>query len=68
MYFIVHRYDDIALIHLSTPAQLNDRVNTLCMPDAQETFGSYSLCYTAGWGYTYRHRMEFGTILNDKCL
>ena len=54
-------HDDIALVRLSTPAQLNDNVQTLCLPDDDATISIHSHCYTTGWGLTYRYRDTQGT-------
>ena len=42
------------MVRLASPAQLNDRVNTLCLPDDDVTVSAHSHCYTTGWGLTYR--------------
>ncbi|XP_074647650.1 plasminogen-like [Tubulanus polymorphus] len=42
---------DIALIKLSRPAQLNDRVSLICLPTAPPKPGK--MCYVTGWGLTH---------------
>lgn len=43
--------DDIALLRLSQPVYLNDKVGTVCLsPYMRET---YDNCYVTGWGKTH---------------
>ncbi|XP_074644299.1 elastase-1-like [Tubulanus polymorphus] len=42
---------DIALVKLSRPAVLNDRVSTICLPSQHARPGQY--CYVTGWGLTH---------------
>ncbi|XP_063173712.1 proproteinase E-like [Candoia aspera] len=45
--------DDIALIKLSRPAVLNDKVKLGCLPPAGEVLPNYHPCYISGWGSLY---------------
>ncbi|KAM6435178.1 proproteinase E-like [Liasis olivaceus] len=45
--------NDIALIRLSRPAVLNDRVQLGCLPPRGELLPNYHLCYISGWGSLY---------------
>lgn len=44
--------NDIALIKLSSPATLNDRVSPVCLAASSEVFNGGERCVTTGWGYT----------------
>jgi len=44
-------YNDVALIKLSRPAQLNKRVNLVCLPEPGED-EQENECFISGWGYT----------------
>lgn len=44
-------YNDVALIKLSRPAQLNEYVNLVCLPDKGEDDQGKN-CHVSGWGYT----------------
>ena len=41
--------NDIALVKVDTPFQLNTYVSSVCLPTTQPTVGDY--CYITGWGY-----------------
>uniref|UniRef100_A0A670ZQB1 Peptidase S1 domain-containing protein n=1 Tax=Pseudonaja textilis TaxID=8673 RepID=A0A670ZQB1_PSETE len=45
--------DDIALIKLSRPAVLNDKVQPACLPPRGEVLPNYAPCYITGWGTLY---------------
>ncbi|XP_062888941.1 proproteinase E-like [Mobula hypostoma] len=45
--------NDIALIKLTTPAVLNDKVKTACIPPAGYIFENNHPCYVTGWGRLY---------------
>ncbi|XP_070812102.1 proproteinase E-like [Pituophis catenifer annectens] len=45
--------DDIALIKLSRPAILNDKVQLACLPPRGEVLPNYHPCYITGWGRLY---------------
>uniref|UniRef100_A0A8C2Y719 chymotrypsin n=1 Tax=Coturnix japonica TaxID=93934 RepID=A0A8C2Y719_COTJA len=42
--------NDITLIKLATPAQLNARVAPVCLPQATDDFPGGMTCVTTGWG------------------
>jgi hypothetical protein len=42
--------NDIALVKLKSPVQLNDRIDTACLPQTQVTTGT--VCYVTGYEYT----------------
>ncbi|CAI9598469.1 unnamed protein product, partial [Staurois parvus] len=44
--------NDIALIKLSSPATLNDRVSAVCLAASSDVFSGGERCVTSGWGYT----------------
>ncbi|XP_032225526.1 chymotrypsinogen B isoform X2 [Nematostella vectensis] len=49
--FSMWRYrDDIALLQLERPAQLNDRVNVACLPSPGDVPPVGSKCWLTGWG------------------
>lgn len=43
-------HNDIALIILRDPVELNENVNTVCLPDFDEVVSSDRTCFAAGWG------------------
>ncbi|XP_026550078.1 proproteinase E-like, partial [Notechis scutatus] len=45
--------DDIALIKLSRPAVLNDKVQLACLPPRGEVLPNHHPCYVSGWGTLY---------------
>jgi hypothetical protein len=46
---MITRFDnDIALVKLKSPVQLNDRIDTACLPQTQVTTGT--VCYVTGFG------------------
>jgi secreted trypsin-like serine protease len=55
-YYIHPKYDerttdnDLALIKLDKPANLNKRVNTICLPEVDDEFQTGTLCTISGWG------------------
>lgn len=44
--------NDIALVKLHKPAELNNYVNTICLPDqdSDALYESGNICHVAGWG------------------
>ncbi|GCB66846.1 hypothetical protein scyTo_0015048 [Scyliorhinus torazame] len=46
--------NDIALIKLSKPATLNDKVKPACIPPSGDIFANDYPCYVTGWGRLYR--------------
>lgn len=47
-----HLKNDIALLQLSTPAALSDKVNTVCLPAQDSRIPAGHQCYITGWGLT----------------
>ncbi|XP_070687726.1 proproteinase E-like [Pempheris klunzingeri] len=45
--------NDIALIKLSSPAELNDKVQPSCVPESEEIPSHHFPCYITGWGRIY---------------
>ncbi|KAF4071076.1 hypothetical protein AMELA_G00280820 [Ameiurus melas] len=43
---------DIALLKLETPAIINDKVSTVCLPEKDYIVPSGTECYVTGWGET----------------
>ena len=52
------RFNDVALLHLIEPVEMNDRHRPVCLDDdeaaAEVVTSPSTLCYTSGWGYTNR--------------
>ncbi|PWA25523.1 hypothetical protein CCH79_00021002, partial [Gambusia affinis] len=44
--------NDITLIKLSSPAQLNMRVSPVCLAESSDNFPGGMMCVTSGWGLT----------------
>ncbi|XP_035671023.1 transmembrane protease serine 12-like [Branchiostoma floridae] len=44
--------NDIALVRLSRPANMDDWVSPICLPEEGEKVEEDTLCTTSGWGYT----------------
>jgi len=44
--------NDVALIELQKPAQMNDRVKTICLPHKSRPVNAGKECWVAGWGHT----------------
>ncbi|XP_035254094.1 serine protease 33 [Anguilla anguilla] len=42
---------DFALVQLASPVDWTDRIQPICLPDADVLFPSGTLCYVSGWGY-----------------
>ncbi|XP_032881599.1 plasminogen isoform X1 [Amblyraja radiata] len=49
---VLHRISDIALLKLTRPARLNDKVSLVCLPDKGFILPSGVECYVTGWGET----------------
>ncbi|XP_062552011.1 phenoloxidase-activating factor 2-like [Armigeres subalbatus] len=48
-YFKAGLYNDIALLVLDTPIELNDGIQTICLPPPNARF-DYQRCHVSGWG------------------
>nr|XP_034838303.1 phenoloxidase-activating factor 2-like isoform X1 [Maniola hyperantus] len=44
--------NDMALLHLQTPFELDQHINMLCLPEQDEDFDNYRGCVANGWGKT----------------
>ena len=44
--------NDIALIELSEPLRFSDRIQPICLPDAQACLPEGTKCAATGWGVT----------------
>ncbi|XP_020616819.1 elastase-1-like isoform X2 [Orbicella faveolata] len=47
-----HLRNDIAVLTLSNPVALSDRVNTVCLPQGRQQVLTGTKCYITGWGRT----------------
>ncbi|XP_074633753.1 zinc metalloproteinase nas-15-like [Acropora palmata] len=55
--------NDIALLKLSRPARINDRVSPACLPEANYIVPPGTTCYITGWGKT--HNQNSPSILQQ---
>ncbi|XP_010716220.1 chymotrypsinogen A-like, partial [Meleagris gallopavo] len=60
--------NDIALIKLATPAQLNARVAPVCLPQATDDFPGGLTCVTTGWGLLNANDANTPAILQQAAL
>ncbi|XP_042742046.1 chymotrypsinogen A-like [Lagopus leucura] len=60
--------NDIALIKLATPAQLNARVSPVCLPEATDDFPGGLSCVTTGWGVLNSNDADTPAILQQAAL
>lgn len=44
--------NDVAVIKLASPAQLNTRVSPVCLAETSDNFAGGMKCVTSGWGLT----------------
>ncbi|XP_051868163.1 plasminogen [Pristis pectinata] len=49
---VANRRSDIALLKLNRPANLNDKVGLVCLPNKGFILSSGAECYVTGWGET----------------
>ncbi|XP_039762202.1 phenoloxidase-activating factor 2-like isoform X2 [Pararge aegeria] len=42
--------NDLALLHLQSPFELDQHISTLCLPEQDEEFDNYRGCIANGWG------------------
>lgn len=57
--------NDILLIKLATPAQMNMRVSPVCVAETGDNFAGGMKCVTSGWGLT-RHNGEADRVQPTK--
>ncbi|XP_030645947.1 chymotrypsin A-like isoform X1 [Chanos chanos] len=60
--------NDVALIKLASPAQLNTRVSPVCLAGTYDNFPAGLKCVTSGWGRTKYYVPEGATILQQTAL
>uniref|UniRef100_A0A8C2SXD9 chymotrypsin n=1 Tax=Coturnix japonica TaxID=93934 RepID=A0A8C2SXD9_COTJA len=60
--------NDITLIKLATPAQLNARVAPVCLPQATDDFPGGMTCVTTGWGLLNSKDENTPAILQQAAL
>ncbi|XP_030645965.1 chymotrypsin A-like isoform X2 [Chanos chanos] len=60
--------NDVALIKLASPAQLNTRVSPVCLAGTYDNFPAGLKCVTSGWGRTKHNVPEGATILQQTVL
>uniref|UniRef100_A0A8C9FKK4 chymotrypsin n=1 Tax=Pavo cristatus TaxID=9049 RepID=A0A8C9FKK4_PAVCR len=60
--------NDITLIKLATPAQLNARVAPVCLPQATDDFPGGLTCVTTGWGLLNPNGSNTPAILQQAAL
>nr|XP_056718318.1 chymotrypsinogen A-like [Euleptes europaea] len=60
--------NDIALIKLATPAEIDARVSPVCLTDATDHFQSGDLCATSGWGKTRYNAFNTPSKLQQTAL
>ena len=54
--------NDIALIKLSTPAKMTEKVSPVCLAESSDVFDAGMTCVTSGWGlqrYNGKENTEF---------
>ncbi|XP_038162499.1 chymotrypsin A-like [Cyprinodon tularosa] len=60
--------NDITLIKLSSPAQINLRVSPVCMAETSDNFPGGMTCVTTGWGLTYYNNNDTPPLLQQAAL
>ncbi|KAM3626091.1 uncharacterized protein V6R79_022369 [Siganus canaliculatus] len=60
--------NDITLIKLSSPASLNSRVSTVCLPSSSDSFSTGQICATSGWGRTRYNASTTPDLLQQASL
>jgi len=65
---------DIALVKLASPAKLNDRVRTVCLPSTASQLSVGKMCAVTGWGDTkgtgkarYLNQVSVPVIADTQC-
>uniref|UniRef100_A0AAG5DIW8 Peptidase S1 domain-containing protein n=2 Tax=Anopheles atroparvus TaxID=41427 RepID=A0AAG5DIW8_ANOAO len=69
-------HNDVALLFLDSPLQLNDGIQTVCLPPQDMVF-DHATCFASGWGKdvfgkagTYQvilKKIDLPVVPNDKC-
>ncbi|KAK7944311.1 hypothetical protein WMY93_000039 [Mugilogobius chulae] len=60
--------NDILLIKLATPAQLNARVSPVCVAETSDNFPGGMRCVTTGWGLTRYNAPDTPALLQQAAL
>uniref|UniRef100_A0A3B5R5U0 chymotrypsin n=1 Tax=Xiphophorus maculatus TaxID=8083 RepID=A0A3B5R5U0_XIPMA len=60
--------NDITLIKLSSPAQLNMRVSPVCLAESSDNFPGGMMCVTSGWGLTRYNAPSTPALLQQAAL
>uniref|UniRef100_A0A8C7ZCT1 chymotrypsin n=1 Tax=Oryzias sinensis TaxID=183150 RepID=A0A8C7ZCT1_9TELE len=60
--------NDILLIKLATPAQLNTRVSPVCVAETTDNFDGGMMCMTSGWGLTHHANANTPALLQQAAL
>nr|AHZ33699.1 chymotrypsin [Chelon labrosus] len=60
--------NDILLIKLATPAQLNTRVSPVCLAETTDDFAGGMKCVTSGWGLTRYNAANTPALLQQTAL
>ncbi|KAJ0056789.1 hypothetical protein NL108_017698 [Boleophthalmus pectinirostris] len=60
--------NDITLIKLASPAQLNTRVSPVCVANAGDNFPGGMMCVTTGWGLTRYNANDTPPLLQQAAL
>ncbi|KAM7014987.1 LOW QUALITY PROTEIN: transmembrane protease serine 9-like [Tautogolabrus adspersus] len=60
--------NDITLIKLATPAQLNLRVSPVCVAETGDNFAGGMRCVTSGWGLTRYNAPDTPALLQQAAL
>jgi secreted trypsin-like serine protease len=59
----------VALLFLETDFELADHIDTICLPDYQETFEDRKECFVKGWGKdTFGQEGEYQVVLKEVAL
>ncbi|XP_016427304.1 chymotrypsin A-like, partial [Sinocyclocheilus rhinocerous] len=60
--------NDILLIKLATPAQLNTHVSPVCLAETSDNFPGGMKCVTSGWGLTRYNAPDTPALLQQAAL
>ncbi|GAA6080705.1 chymotrypsin A-like [Tachysurus ichikawai] len=60
--------NDVALIKLASPAQLNTRVSPVCLAETSDNFQGGMKCVTSGWGLTRYNAANTPALLQQAAL
>ncbi|KAL0188933.1 hypothetical protein M9458_016032, partial [Cirrhinus mrigala] len=60
--------NDILLIKLATPAQLNSHVSPVCLAETTDNFPGGLKCVTSGWGLTRYNAADTPPLLQQAAL